>query len=95
MTPADLALLARPEGDRAEGDRAEGDRAEGDRAEGDRADRAEVVVEVVGADGPGCAALHVRFGGEWLGDLLLASAGDRARVVDALRAGAVTVVTGG
>ncbi|MCX6465274.1 MAG: hypothetical protein NTW05_17025 [Pseudonocardiales bacterium] len=38
--------------------------------------------------------LRVRLDGEWVGDLLLPSAGDRDRVLDALRSGAVDVVTG-
>lgn len=59
---------------------------------GDRAGGAGLVVAVV-ADGPGCPVLRVRFAGEWLGDLLLGSAADRDRVVDALRTGAVAVVT--
>ena len=73
MTPADLALLVRPEGVRADGG------------------GAVVLEEVLAADGA-CAVLRVRFAGEWLGDLLLASADERDRVVAALRAGAVAVV---
>ncbi len=76
MTPADLALLVRPEGVRADG--------------GAVVVEAVVVEVVPGADG-GCAVLRVRFAGEWLGDLLLASGGERDRVVAALRDGAVVV----